>query len=348
MSSTLTGHKETVLCLATTQHTGNQRVISGAEGGEIRLWSLDGSGVQQVTCSSTNDVTSLCCSTSNPDVFYAAVAENICVYDCRKLLEPTHVFQFNEEEINQITLNRKESYLATADDTGHVKIVDVVEKKLYKTLRKHTNISSSVTFHPQRQWDLFTGGYDSKLIQWDYSRSRATCVVDMSEVGTVDEPEGPYLLNPPFIHSVAISASGGLLACGTENALIQVFSVSKRGLELVGTLRGHTQGVSQVYFPESDDNVLVSGGNDGMVHFWDAHSISSRPVVCNGHGPSPPPTGADQVASGDSSAENSCSKFATIDHGNKINWVTGGCRDGNKFMVIADNTPNLTLYPFPY
>ena len=351
MATKLCGHENTVLSLATTSHD-SPRIVSGTEGGELGLWSLDGSGVQRIRLPVVDDVTSICCSRLNPDTIYAATGGTSHSFDLRNFHDPVQSFQFNEEEINQIRLNEKENFLAACDDSGQVKVINLVEKKVYKTLRKHTNICATVAFRPSRQWDLYTGGYDSKLILWDFSRPRATCCIDMNDVGLA-EHTGPHLVNPPFIHSLAVASSGQLLGCGTENGLVQVFRANKRTLEHLQTLKEHTQGVSQVYFPDFAETTLVSGGNDGRIVIWDLSSMLSKAPACNGlssHGSGP--SGAAQQDAEDQGGNvvphNHPVVLSCIDHSDKINWLTCSSRGSQKFIVVADSTANLTLHPFPH
>lgn len=62
-----------------------------------------------------------------------------------------------------MAVNRKGTFLAAADDSGEVKIVDLATGSVFKTLRGvHTNICSGVQFHPKKSWEVVTGGLDAK------------------------------------------------------------------------------------------------------------------------------------------------------------------------------------------
>lgn len=53
-------------------------------------------------------------------------------------------------------------------------MIDIGSKTSYKTIKRngHTSICSSVQFRPGKQWELLTGGLDSTVNHWDYSRPR--------------------------------------------------------------------------------------------------------------------------------------------------------------------------------
>ena len=271
---------------------------------------------------------------------------------------PVHTYNYNEEEINQIVLNEKESHLAACDDAGHVRVISTHDRRLYKTLRKHTNICSTVTFRPKRPWDLISGGLDSMLLQWDFSKAKNYCNINMEEIGAQEEnTQDSYLVNPPFIHSLSVSSDGHFLACGTENALVQIFDSSKRTLEYRKTLRYHTQGVSQVHFvtPEgaaaAARELLLSGGNDGKIVIWDICSANSdaaidgataSPPTVNGHGAK-----HNGAASSEISTNHNQHFQAEINHCEKINWITSCRHHGQSTIAVADNTNKIALYPLP-
>lgn len=333
------GHTQTVMCIATTS-VPQVRLITGAEGGELAVWSSDHVLMNKLQVGdSEDDVTSIACSSVKPDLFYVACGSSVHCLDLRQLTGAVNVYSFNEDEINEVSLNEKETFLAAADDSGNIKIINIADNKVYKTLRKHTNICSAVKFRPHRPWDLISGGYDSKLIQWDFSKSRAFCLMDMQEIGVAPENLDSYVVSPPFVHSIGMSVSGNTVAVGTENALVQVFDGSKRTLSFRQTLRCHTQGVSQVHFPSfSHDRFVVSGGNDGRICVWDLESDGA-----SHHGPA---------------MTNGCSSVFTvppagiapayeIQHVNKINWLTSGATTNRKFLAVADNTCCPLVFEFP-
>ena len=343
------GHENSVLCLA----PNNGRLLSGGEQGEMCLWNLNGEAPTKIKASDDDDVTSITCSQQRPHEIYAACGQSILQFDTRQLSGPVHTYSYNDDEINQIALNEKETHIAACDDAGHVRVISTHDRRLFKTLRKHTNICSTVTFRPKRQWELISGGLDSMLLQWDFSKSKNFCNINMQEIGVQDEgSQDSYLVNPPFVHSVAISQDGNIVACGTENALVQIFDSSKRTLEYRKTFRFHTQGVSQVHFLPSADGVarelLVSGGNDGKIVIWEignglgdsgAAGATANPPLVNGHG-----SKHNNVSP--TSGESQHFKME-ISHGDKINWITSIPHQGQRTIAIADNSNKISLYSIP-
>ena len=338
MAKQLKGHTEDILCVTSTP---DGKLFSGAEAGELCFWDLTGAKPTKIYTESGDDVTSICCSKQRPHEVYVACGTSVLLYDTRQLSVPMHTLKFNEEEINQVVLHEKENYLAACDDSGQVKLLSVQERRVFKTLKNgHENICSTVAFRPGKPWDLLSGGLDSKLIHWDFSKAKVLSSFNFEELEIQDDQADKYLVNPPFIHSLSVSSNGNFLACGTENALVQIFDCSKRKITHSKTLRNHRQGVSQVCFATDDKELLLSAGNDGSVIFWDMQVKD-----CTGTG------GAGGSGEGaqasQASANNDENKVAEVVHGNKINWITSYKEQDQHYVVVADNSNILTTYPFP-
>lgn len=95
--------------------------------------------------------------------------------------------------------------MATADDAGDVKIIDIHQQCLYKTLRSgHSSICSSVQFIPWRPWEVITGGLDSKVVMWDFSKGRPYKIVDFGMPETNSGSNTQQSFNPAFVHSIAV------------------------------------------------------------------------------------------------------------------------------------------------
>nr|TKW14057.1 hypothetical protein SEVIR_5G142451v2 [Setaria viridis] len=57
--------------------------------------------------------------------------------------KPLETYNYNRDEINQIAVSSK-GFLAAADDSGDVKIVNTIQKCLYKRLREPTQVFAAV------------------------------------------------------------------------------------------------------------------------------------------------------------------------------------------------------------
>ena len=140
----LEGHENHVASIASTHDVseGSSRIISGAEGGEMCLWSShDGHLVKKLKIpNEENTFMALECSKANTDIFYASLGTRILAYDLRTFDKPFHEINAAEDEINNIVINDKEKLLSIADDTGTIKIYDFQLVPNSNNYSNHTNL----------------------------------------------------------------------------------------------------------------------------------------------------------------------------------------------------------------
>ena len=150
------------------------------------------------------------------------------------------------------------SYLATDDGTGTtVKVWDIQEKQITKTLEGHTSDINFVKFSPDDQ-TLASSSRGGKIKLWDVSNWELLGTLHTDGTVAIDfSPDGKTL------------ASGGL----EEVTLWSVASGEK-----IATLQGHTGWIRGIAF-SSDGTTLASGGEGGTVRVQDinAHLESTHP-----------------------------------------------------------------------
>ncbi|KAJ8616527.1 hypothetical protein MRB53_035899 [Persea americana] len=205
----LKGHKGAVTCCIASRARPGILVSSG-EDGRICWFDLRCKDVFFTMDLGKSQVSSICFKAGDEDVLYASIGSEIVCFDVHlaSSWKPLESYNYNSEEINQIAFSSKSPFLAAADDSGDVKIIDTRQKCLYKTLRAvHTSICSSVQFLPWRPWEVVTGGLDAKLVMWDFSRGRPYKVVDFG-MPDMDNHESScnagQCFNPAFVHAIAV------------------------------------------------------------------------------------------------------------------------------------------------
>jgi len=97
-------------------------------------------------------------------------------------------------------------------DSGVVGVVDLSNNSITKMESKHDSICGSVQFVPDRPRELVSGGYDTKLLHFDYVQRKVLSRRQMDPYVVV----GGMGLSPPFIMSMAMSNTG-VLAAGTAD-----------------------------------------------------------------------------------------------------------------------------------
>lgn len=119
-------------------------------------------------------------------------------------------FAANADEVNCVAASAANGgWLAAADDSGEMQVISLApaagstaaaateghtggsaaggvvvpaaeggfprpaRPAAYKTLRRgHSNIAAAAAFRPHRPWELLSGGLDSTVVKWDFSRLR--------------------------------------------------------------------------------------------------------------------------------------------------------------------------------
>jgi len=331
------GHSASVLCVDV--HQASCQVVSGGEDGRLCLWAPEGQLLTSYT-QDDSECTSAVFSHNNPHIVYAAFGEEVHMLDLNRSKDPVFVFKSNQDEVNQLVLDSKDKFLAAGDDSGEVKVYGLQDRKVFKSLRhKHTNICSTVSFRPGRPWELLSGGLDCRLVHWDFSKPK--CLHQFNTQQLFATPgESPHMINPPFVHHIATSPSGAIVACALENGQLPILDASNKKMEPKYALFAHRLGVSQVQFANED--ILISAGNDSTVVKWDLSKAELFDPGCH-------------QASGDlqniaSSAEEekyisitSLCQLKTLQRSCKINWMAIYSTDTALKLFIADQTTDISV-----
>jgi len=295
----LKGHKETVTCLALSP-SGNL-LVSGSQDSTVRVWDLkSGKVIKAIKDCFKNDneenseISSVCFSTQNDNDLFVASNHRIYCFDLTDsgmiITKENYIYDFNLDEINDIKVNDKGNYLAACDDFGVIYIVDLETKKLIKKPHNgHDNICTCVEFRPKNKWEVWSGGMDCKLFKWDISRGIPTRNYDM--INKNINSSNVKMVNPPFVHKIAISSDGHTIAVGLGDGSIQFLKQTKVGgnkkkakmeWEPIWRLEdAHTWVVSDLTF--ITPTILVSGANDGKINLIkipaDGKENESKPTV---------------------------------------------------------------------
>ncbi|XP_012736682.2 WD repeat-containing protein 53 [Fundulus heteroclitus] len=367
------GHSSSILCVGGSP--GPEGLIaSGAEGGEVTLWTQEGAVVRRLVLPGQDDVTSAAFSPAGAAHLYVSHGDTVSVFDPRNLKGPAEEFQgAGEEEINALALNETGSAVALADDSGAVRILEIPGGKVCRTLRRHTNICSSVAFRPHRPNNLVSVGLDMQVILWGLQKTRPLWTLNLQDVAEEedDHQQRPgQLFNPPLAHCVSVSSCGNVVGCAAEDGRVHLMRIgSGSKLEQQGAVKAHTQGASQAHFLSAFSHPywMVTGGNDGHVALWD---LSKHPVVApegkTGTSQATAPQRRkgkrreqaqekskaereeaeeeDEAAAKEQEEEKSGPKLS-ISHGEKVNWLYPAVLKGGVSVMVADQSPNLTVYP---
>ncbi|XP_062242629.1 WD repeat-containing protein 53 [Platichthys flesus] len=376
------GHSTPILCVGASP--GPEGLLaSGSEGGEVTVWSQEGTIIGRLTLPGEEDSTSVVFSPATPGQLYVSHGDAVSVLDPRNLRGPVEEFQgAGEEEINALALNDTGSALAVADDSGAVRVLELPGGKVSRTLRRHTNICSSVAFRPHRPNNLLSAGLDMQVMLWGLQKTRPLWTLSLQDIAEDedDHQQRPgQLFNPPLAHCVSVASCGNIVGCAAEDGRVHLMRIgSGSKLEQQGAVKAHSQGASQAHFVNlpSHPYWLVTGGNDGLVALWD---LSKHPVVAPEEKAKPrvaqrrkgknktkrkepsqdqaeTPLKAEaekeeaeveEEAAEDVTDDKSGPKLS-ISHGDKVNWLCPVVLRGEHCVVVADQSCSLTVYPLSH
>ncbi|KAI8089354.1 WD40-repeat-containing domain protein [Halteromyces radiatus] len=282
----LKGHTAPVLCAKYAKDTilGDHVLASGSEDNTCRIWDLRSQRVVKGIKGLHNPVSSVeFAPVPESSLLYLSSGTKVFTYDIRNtsmiLSEATREYDFSSDEINSIDVNGKHTYLATADDNGEVKIIDLATHTIFKKMtKKHGNLCMSVKFSQRMTWEVWSGGLDCKIYRWDYSRGKPLDIINT----TSSEPSASQMFNPPFVYTLGSSLDGNWIAAGLGDASIQLFNFGdkkKKKQQLDTNPReirlenGHTNMVNCLSFlPLLDGNNtfahLLSGSVNGSLALW--------------------------------------------------------------------------------
>lgn len=308
----------------------------------VKIWSTeDGSLVHDVQTPVQGCASCVCASPITEHNFMVSVDDTVLVYDHRDLLTPAHQFNFNQEEVNEIDVHPKGNFLSSCDDGGDIKVIDVGNAKLFKTLsRQHSNICSTVKFHPRKPWELISGGLDCNLVRWDFNRGRALSHISVSDE-ECSKQFGMYTINPPMVHSIDTLNSS--VVCGLGNGSVAVYGLQGKSLIPKCSAALHSASVAHVCCAElskgksSQRSLIISGGNDEKIVVSELREEVDKETTETVR------KGKKRVPS-----ETQLRVLLRIDHGSKVNWIGSySLKDSSSSLCriyVADQTQYVSVY----
>ena len=232
---TKSGHKACINCIDGTTATRNL-IATGSDDQSIRLWDIRADrAIKCVTQCFSSAVEAVKFSVSDENVLYAASGRSLYSFDLRTegiiIKSPTEVTQnAATDEINVISFNAEGTFIAVADDTGTVTIIDVKRLNAYKPrqLKGHASLVNAVAFNPLNSNRLVSGGFDYILNSWDLDLPGGnltdTANISLLGNGTVD-PSSLKTINPPFPQCLSFTSGGRAVAVALGDGSVSTLSI---------------------------------------------------------------------------------------------------------------------------
>ncbi|OXB83485.1 UNVERIFIED_CONTAM: hypothetical protein H355_006332, partial [Colinus virginianus] len=193
------------------------------------------------------------------------------------------------------------------------------------------------------------------VMLWNLQKARPLWTTNLQECGTEEDglQSAGQLFNPPLAHSLSVASCGNVFGCGAQDGKVRIFRVTGLRFERELEFKGHSLGVSQVLFmPESYR--LLTGGNDGKVLLWDVSSDVGKQQKSPAKSLHKKKGQAAATARKDGKlskvAPNDHARISpklSIEHGEKVNWITCTEIKGSRRVLVADQSSSISVYPLP-
>ena len=197
--------------------------------------------------------------------------------------------------VNSVSVNRNNT-AATASYDGTIKIWDLNNQTLTKTLYGHANVVTIAKWINSNNL-LFSGSYDSDIRIWNVSLSQSGKPLenhsgsvfsgDYSPDGSFivtggedkklifwDVKSNIYVTEIPVINDSIISIDwnkkGNLIACGFNNGQVNIYDADTKNV--VKTFNAHQKKIKYLEF-SPDSKYLATSSEDRIIKIWDTKNF---------------------------------------------------------------------------
>ena len=341
----------------------NRPPFSLPQDGALLLHDLRSPSPATVLLPPTSDpIASLAWQRPDADVSTSLLAVGVgcgvVLVDARRAAQTTPPSFTTTDDVAGVAFAADSSTLAIVDDMGAATVASVSPTgglRVDAALRNaHTSLASAAAWRPGSARHLVTAGLDCTIALWDVTARRCTARW-RAGAGVEGQAEVTQVVNPPFVHALAVSPVGTAgvtsrlvaAACG-DCAVLLLDARSGSGrrgswdagppdplARLTPAAGGHTSACTALAFVQGTDatpaapRILASGGDDGRVLLWAWRAAVARA--------SPPSAWRDTLTDTPADAP---ALVADIAHGHKVQALAAG-REG--VVAVCDVGVEVTV-----
>eukprot|EP01083_Nonionella_stella_P114541 338810_1 len=245
LKTVLSGHSGWVRSLAVD--VSNEWFVTGSNDRTIKIWDLASGNLRLTLTGHINAVTGLCVSDRHPYMFSVGGDKLIKCWDLEqnKTIRSYHA---HLSGVYDVAIHPTIDVIVTCGRDSVARVWDIRTKSQVHVLTGHTSTVATVktqAVDPQ----IITGSHDSTIRLWDLRTGRASSVLTNHKKAVRDVA----------IHNEEFSF------CSASADNLKVWRLPKG--DFMRNLTGADSIVNTLAL--NDDNVLVSGGDEGTLKFWD-------------------------------------------------------------------------------
>jgi WD40 repeat protein len=256
------------------------------------------------------------------------------------------------DDVNDFAVDPQAGAVAVPTDTGDIELLALADLSPLRTLQGgHSNIAGCARFRGDGG-ELFSGGFDERLVLWDPSNGKRRSVLAAkellpdeasAEVGTTTQ-----ILNPPFILSLAVGPQDSLAVALGDGSLVALpYDQGRppRGDAPWKARGGHSAPADAIAWlvpaaPGAKASpTLASAGRDCMLRLWAVGAPQRQPSRKQTRRKGYPSASA--AASANTDEEDSTKPLASVSLREKPNSLAAAS-DG--IFLVADTSSELTVF----
>ncbi|KNC32750.1 hypothetical protein FF38_10250 [Lucilia cuprina] len=245
LSRVISGHLGWVRCIAV--EPGNEWFATGAGDRVIKIWDLASGKLKLSLTGHVSTVRGLAVSAKHPYLFSCGEDRQVKCWDLEYNKVIRH-YHGHLSAVYSLALHPTIDVLATSGRDSTARIWDMRTKANIHTLTGHTNTVASVVAQAANP-QIITGSHDSTVRLWDLAAGKSVCTL------TNHKKSVRSIVLHPTLYMFASASPDNIKQwrCPEGN--------------FVQNISGHSAIVNCMAV--NQDGVLVSGGDNGTMFFWD-------------------------------------------------------------------------------
>lgn len=241
----ISGHLGWVRCAAV--EPGNEWFATGAADRVIKIWDLASGKLKLSLTGHVSTVRGLAVSPTHPYLFSCGEDRQVKCWDLEYNKVIRH-YHGHLSAVYSLALHPTIDVLITAGRDSTARVWDMRTKANIHTLTGHTNTIASVVSQASNP-QIITGSHDSTVRLWDLAAGKSVCTLTNHKKS---------------VRSVVLHPTLYMFASASPDNIKQWTCPEGK---FVQNISGHSSIVNCMAV--NPDGVLVSGGDNGTLFFWD-------------------------------------------------------------------------------